>query len=549
MKLTTKFFSEFTGFEKIICAIILFIYVNNLFLDIMRIDAAQYASISLEMLQNHSYLQVYDLQNDYLDKPPLLFWISSLSLKTFGICNFAYKIGAFIFLLFSLYAIYKFAANYYNDKIAKNAVLIFATCQAFFLMSNDIRTDGILTSCVIISIWLITEYWHKNKLIFLFFAAVFTSFAMMAKGPIGIIAVLMPVGIHLLYQKQWKKIFNLSWLFYIFIVAVLLIPMTYGLYTQFDLHPEKVVNGKLHQSGIYFYYWLQSFGRITGENVWDNGLPWHFFIGSISWDFFPWILILYAGLFFQFKKIINSKIEKTPEIITISGFILLFALLSMSRYKLPHYIFVTLPFASIISAIYIDKLNPKQFAIWEKIFFAFGILVAILIIVYPIFFFTEVNYLIYLLILLQLFLLVKIKKLPINGVFRLIGFVLVLNVFLSYVFYPKLLTFQADAMAGKWFYENKPTEKVYFMNQKSHLFNFYTKNSKHQSVLISDLDTIKSPYWVYANEEDLLKIQKSKNVIEKKSFVDYPITRLKLKFLLESKREENLNHYYLLKIK
>ena len=104
-------------------------------------------------------------------------------------------------------------------------------------------------------------------------------------------------------------------------------------------------------------------------------------------------------------------------------------------------------------------------------------------------------------------------------------------------------------MAGKWFYENKPTEKVYFMNQKSHLFNFYTKNSKHQSVLISDLDTIKSPYWLYANEEDLLKIQKSKNVIEKKSFVDYPITRLKLKFLLESKREENLNHYYLLKIK
>jgi 4-amino-4-deoxy-L-arabinose transferase-like glycosyltransferase len=549
MKLTTKFFTEFTGFEKIICIVILFIYVNNLFLDIMRIDAAQYASISLEMLQNQSYLQVYDLQNDYLDKPPLLFWISSLSLKAFGICNFAYKIGAFLFLIFSLFAIYKFASNYYNHKIAKNAVLIFATCQAFFLMSNDIRTDGILTSCVIISIWLITEYWQKNKLIHLFFAAIFTAFAMMAKGPIGIIAVLMPVGIHLLYQNQWKKLFNLSWLFYIFIVAVLLIPMTYGLYTQFDLHPEKIVNGKLHQSGVYFYYWLQSFGRITGENVWDNGLPWHFFIGSISWDFFPWIIILYAGLFFQFKKIINSKTEKIPEIITISGFILLFVLLSMSRYKLPHYIFVTLPFASIISAIYIDKLNPKQFAIWEKIFFLFGILITILIIVYPIFFFTEVNYLIYLLILLQLFLLVKIKKLPINGVFRLIGFVLVLNVFLSFVFYPKLLTFQADAMAGKWFNKNKPNEKVYFMNQKSHLFNFYTKNSKHQSVLISDLDTIKNSYWLYAKEEDLIKIQKRKIIIEKKSFVDYPITRLKLNFLLESKREENLDHYYLLKIK
>jgi 4-amino-4-deoxy-L-arabinose transferase-like glycosyltransferase len=549
MKLTTKSALDFTVLEKIICIVILFIYVNNLFLDIMKIDAAQYASISLEMLQNDSYLQVYDLQNDYLDKPPLLFWISSLSLKVIGICNFAYKIGAFIFLLFSLYAIFKFTENYYNKNIAKNAVLIYATCQAFFQMSSDIRTDGILTSCVIISIWLITEYWNKNKIIYLILAAVFTAFAMMAKGPIGFIAVLMPIGIHLLYQKQWKRIFNLSWLFFVFIVIVLLIPMSYGLYTQFDLHPEKIINGKLHQSGLYFYYWLQSFGRITGENIWNNGLPWHFFIGSISWDFFPWIVILYAGLFFQFKKIITKNSTRVPEIITISGFVLLFVLLSMSKYKLPHYIFVTLPFASIISATYIDKLNPKQLLNWERVYFAFGILVAIVITIYPLFFFTEVNYLIYFLLLLQLFLLIKIKKLPINGIFRLIGYVLVLNVFLSYVFYPKLLTYQADAIAGKWFYENKRAEKVYFINEKSHLFNFYTKDSKHQSISLNDLDTIKSSYWLYTNQDNLLAIQKNKTILEKKEFVDYPITRLKLKFLLESKRQENLKYYYLLKIK
>jgi 4-amino-4-deoxy-L-arabinose transferase-like glycosyltransferase len=549
MKLATETKLHFTGFEKIIGIIILLIHVNNLFLDIMKIDAAQYASISLEMLQNHSYLQVFDLQSDYLDKPPLLFWISSWSMNALGICNFAYKIGAFLFLLLSLVAIFKFTTLYYNQKIAKNAVIVFATCQAFFLMSNDVRTDGLLTSCVIIAIWLIAEYWHKNKLIYLFFAAVFTAFAMMAKGPIGIIAVLMPVGLHLLYQKQWNKIFNLSWLLYVFIVAVLLIPMSYGLYTQFDLHPEKIISGKTHQSGLYFYYWLQSFGRITGENVWDNGLPWHFFIGSISWDFFPWILILYAGLFVQIKKVVTAKNQKVTEIITLTGFILLFALLSLSKYKLPHYIFVTLPFASIICAVYIDKLTQKQHLIWERIYFAFGVLVAILITIYPLFFFTEVNYLNYLLIGLQLFLLLKLKKLPINGIFRLIGYVIVLNVFLSFVFYPKLLTFQADAMAGKWFYENKPKDKVYFVNEKSHLFNFYTKNSKQQSISIKDLGSIHESCWLYTNGDNLSEIQKTKTILETKKFADYPITRLKLGFLLESKRPEMLKYNYLLKIK
>jgi 4-amino-4-deoxy-L-arabinose transferase-like glycosyltransferase len=549
MKLTTKTKLDFTGFEIIICIIVLLIYINNLFLDIMKIDAAQYASISLEMLQNHSYLQVYDLQKDYLDKPPLLFWISSLSFNVIGICNFAYKIGAFSMLLFALYAIFKFTSIYYNQNIAKNAVLIFGTCQAFFLMTNDIRTDGILTSCVIISIWLFAEYWLKNKLIYLFFAAVFSAFAMMAKGPIGLIAVLMPVGIHLLYQKKWNHIFNFSWLLYFFVVIVFLIPMSYGLYTQFDLHPEKLIGGKYNQSGLYFYYWLQSFGRITGENSWNNGLPWHFFIGSINWDFFPWILILYAGLFFQFKKMVNAKNEKVSEIITLSGFILLFAILSMSKYKLPHYIFVTLPFASIISAIYIDNINQKQRLIWERIYFSFGILVAIILICYPIFFFTEINYLIYILIVLQLFLLFKIKKLPINGIFRLVGYVFVLNVFLSFVFYPKLLTFQADAMAGKWFYENKRNEKVYLLNEKSHLFNFYTKNSKHQSIALKDIDTIQKSCWLYTNGDNLSEIQKTKTILETKKFADYPITRLKLDFLLYSKRYKTITYYYLLKIK
>jgi len=549
MKLATEAKLHLTGFEKIICCIVLLIHVNNLFLDIMKIDAAQYTSISLEMLQNHSYLQVYDLQSDYLDKPPLLFWLSSWSMNVIGICNFAYKIGAFLFLLFSLVAIFKFTSLYYSQKIAKNAVIVFATCQAFFLMSNDVRTDGLLTSCVIIAIWLIAEYWHKNKLIYLFCAAIFTAFAMMAKGPIGIIAVLMPVGLHLLYQKQWNKIFHLSWLLFLVVVAALLLPMSYGLYTQFDLHPEKVINGKLHQSGLYFYYWLQSFGRITGENVWDNGLPWHFFIGSISWDFFPWILILYAGLFVQIKKMVTAKNQKVPEIITISGFVLLFALLSLSKYKLPHYIFVTLPFASIICAIYIDKLTQKQQLIWERIYFAFGVLVAIVITIYPLFFFTEVNFLIYFLIVLQLFLLIKIKKLPINGIFRLVGYALVLNVFLSFVFYPKLLTFQADAMAGKWFYENKRQEKVYFVNEKSHLFNFYTKNSKQQAVLIKDINSIHETCWLYVDGASLSEIQKTKTILETKQFANYPITRLKLDFLLETKRPETLNYNYLIKIK
>lgn len=541
-----KFLFNLSKYEKIILLIIVSIFINNLFIDIMNVDAAQYASISLEMLHNHSYLQVKDLQSDYLDKPPLLFWISSLSLGLFGVCNFAYKIGAFLMLLLSLYSIFRFTSIYYSQQVAKNAVLIFGTCQAFFLMTNDVRTDGILTSSVLTSIWLLTEYFLNKKIKHLVFAAVFTAFAMMAKGPIGIIAVLMPLGLQLLYKKNWKQIFSFSWFFYLLIICLLLIPMSYGLYNQFDLHPEKITNGVPHQSGLYFYYWLQSFGRITGENFWDNGLPWHFFIGTICWDFFPWILILYFGLFFQIKKIINKT---STEISSISGFLLLFILLSMSHYKLPHYIFVTFPFASIICADYIETLSQKQSKNWNKVYFGFGFIVLILLLIYQVFFFREINYILIALVLLQLFLLLRLNKISLDGIGKMIGYVIVLNLFLSFVFYPKLLTYQADSMAGKWFYENKVNEKVYFLDEKSHAFNFYTKNPVHKLITLKDIDTIQKSCWLFTKQENLLQIESKVQVIEKKKFENYPITRLKLPFLLQQKRSGTLEYYYLIKIK
>ena len=76
----------------------LVVYIAGWFIDLMQEDAAQYGSIAQEMMQNGSYLQVKHRGADYLDKPPLLFWLVSFSFKLFGVHNFAYRIPSFIFL-------------------------------------------------------------------------------------------------------------------------------------------------------------------------------------------------------------------------------------------------------------------------------------------------------------------------------------------------------------------------------------------------------------------------------------------------------------------
>lgn len=537
-----SFFKNLSTLEKAILFIISIVYIHNLFIDIMNVDAAQYADISNEMASTNSFLEVKEFGNDYLDKPPLLFWISSLSIKLSGINNFAYKFPSFILLLISLYAVYRFSLLYYSEKIAKNAALILATTQAYFLMTNDVKTDSLLTSCTIISVWLFSEYFENKKLKHLLFGSVFMGLGMLTKGPIGAIAVLLPIGANLMYQKKWNAIFNVRWLIVAIIVSLLLLPMSYGLYTQFDSHPEK------QKSGLYFYYWLQSFGRITGESTWNNGLPWHFFIGSITWDFFPWIFPLYIALFIRLKNVFFLN-KKLPEIITLVGFMGIFAMMSLSKYKLPHYIFVCLPFASIMVAQYFEDLDFKFWKYWKTTYTILGGIVLILFAVFNVFFFKELNLISILIILIQLAILFYSRKLKIHTISGLLILVCSLNLFLSFVFYPKLLTYQSDATAAKWASETIKNEEVFLFNEPSHLYNFYSKNPFTKVISKNEIVHLKKPIWLFIKENDLKELEDlNTKIITKKTFFNYPISRLKLDFLLENKRDNVLEKRHLIKI-
>ena len=113
-------------------AILLVYCIGAFAIPLMDVDAAQYASISREMLEKKSYLQLFDLNADYLDKPPMLFWLSALSMKVLGIYDWAYRIPSLLFLGVALFSTFYFTKLYYNLTTARLATLILASSQAFF---------------------------------------------------------------------------------------------------------------------------------------------------------------------------------------------------------------------------------------------------------------------------------------------------------------------------------------------------------------------------------------------------------------------------------
>ena len=73
----------------------------------------QYASMSREILRNDNFLHLFDNGEPYLDKPPLIFWVTALFFKLLGPSDLVYRLPSIIFTLLDM-LVYKSIKFHFN---------------------------------------------------------------------------------------------------------------------------------------------------------------------------------------------------------------------------------------------------------------------------------------------------------------------------------------------------------------------------------------------------------------------------------------------------
>ena len=541
----------------IVLCIIIYI-LGSLFIPLMEIDSVQYANISREMLQNKSFLQIFDQGNDYLDKPPMLFWLSALSMYLFGMNDFAFRIPSILMAILAIYSTYKFTLIYYSSEIAGLAALILASTQAMFLITHDVRTDTMLMAWVILSIWQFANWLNNRKWSSLIIAFSAVAFGMMTKGPIALMVPVFSFAPHLIMHRNFKMLFRWEYLVGIVIIIILLIPMDIGLYQQFDLHPEKVMYEKTGTSGLRFFYWTQSFGRITGESVWHENDEFFFLFQNLLWGFLPWTLFLIFGLISECTKIIRTKftLNKNEEWIVLPGFLITYTALGISNYQLPHYIYVVLPFTAIIAAksLYSLVINWEN-RIFKNIINGINIFIYILILsillVLLLFTFNTNIYLVIasLSVMGIFFLTVMVKKT--EAIPRVIQFALftivTTNLLLTIFFYPKLLEYQLGNEVSKVIRQKNIDKNNFYLYQVYYerSLDFYSNYSFQN---IENLDSLKTnDYVLIKNELINQELLTNFNKIERIS--TFHVSTLNAEFLNPKTRDSALTIYAILQKK
>lgn len=530
------------------------------FIDTMDVDASQYAVMSMQMWDTKEFLHLYEDGKPYLDKPPLLFWFSSPSIGFFGVNNLGFKLPSFLMGLWSLYATYRFSRVTADENTARFAAFILASSQAMLLMTNDIRTDTLLMSWVITSMWAWKEWEMKHKTYWLLIAFAAMGMGMLAKGPIAFIAPITAIGFNLLLHKKWNKIFNWKHLLGFVVLALVLLPMSYGLYTQYDLHPEVLVNNKTNVSGLRFFYWEQSFGRITGENVWDNNAPFSFLFENMLWAFLPWTLVFIFALITSWVKFVTSFYRKNiyqHDWSALGGFTLVYIMLGMSHYQLPHYLFVVYPLAAVLTANYLNDLVQSQkenmLKFWSQFQYVLGFLLLIACVLLINIMFPEYkiwgNIGIALLLVGYIFLNKKYKYLGLLTTASF-GSALIGNTYMNTYHYPNLLQYQASNNVGRYIRNNLPESaevKQYNCEPDLRAMQFYA--SKRIS-FINNLDSTVVGDYIVTTTEELNKLKNGNVELEKiASYPNYKVSMLKSDFFTPNDREQNMDSAFLLLVK
>ena len=188
--------------------------VASYFIPLNDSTEARYGEIARKMLETGNWVT---LQHDYgipfWAKPPLSSWLSAISMKLFGVNEFAVRLPGLLLSISILALIWDLAKKHSGVVIATAATVILAGTFYFFLDAGTVMTDPALIFCTTLAL---VAFWHAlvecNKLwSYVFFIAL--GLGLLAKGPIAIVLVGIPLFFWVLLRNEWVNLWNrLPWI-------------------------------------------------------------------------------------------------------------------------------------------------------------------------------------------------------------------------------------------------------------------------------------------------------------------------------------------------
>jgi len=171
-------------------------------------DEINFAESSREMIVSGDYLRVQLNFEPFWEKPPIFFWIQVLSMKAFGFTEFAARLPNAVCGIFTLTALYLFGRRIHGASFGRWWAFLYAAT----VMPHTYFKSGIIDPWFnfftflgigFLALFVAGQRDERPPLRFLVLSAVFTGCAVLTKGPVAFLIVLLGYAVSLALGR-WR---------------------------------------------------------------------------------------------------------------------------------------------------------------------------------------------------------------------------------------------------------------------------------------------------------------------------------------------------------
>ena len=206
-------------------------------------DEANFAELAREMIVSGNYIQPQMNFLPFYEKPPFFIWLQVLSMKVFGINEFAARFPNAIAGILVLITLFYIGKMHFSERMAWLCVLFFGASIAPHFYFKTGLIVPLFNYFIFLAIYFFGFLFVKNEakinLKYTILSAVFSALAVMTKGPVAIILIVGRLGFGwiLLRCRQVKNIvWTIPWA-----ILTLILSSLWFIY-ETKLHGDTYVN-------------------------------------------------------------------------------------------------------------------------------------------------------------------------------------------------------------------------------------------------------------------------------------------------------------------
>jgi 4-amino-4-deoxy-L-arabinose transferase-like glycosyltransferase len=292
-------------------------------------DEARYGEIAREMLATRDFIVPHLNYVAYVEKPPLLYWLTALSFRIFGLDEFAARLVPATAAMLGVLATFYFAARVMGLRRGVMAAAILATAPLYAVMAQVLTTDMLLTAFTTIAIFaLLLHYREGGRWCWIAYASM--ALATLTKGPVGIVLPALAMLIFLWWEGALK---NFMRRFHAVAGAAVI----------FAIVAPWFIAISIRTPGFLDFYFIGEHLRRIFDSSFSHGEPFYFYIPVIIGGLLPWSMLM---PFLTWRRMAPNPARRYCAFAAL----IIFAAFSASSGKLIPYILPAFPPLAILLA-------------------------------------------------------------------------------------------------------------------------------------------------------------------------------------------------------